>query len=81
MAHRVLLAPPLANRTKAALEPILCHLQKTIICQRRLETALKVHTLNLGELETTKESSQGDSIFENPGDPSAGKFHTTTHPT
>ena len=81
MAHRVLLVPPpdpLANCAKAALKPVLGHLQKTIICQTRLEASLEVHTLNLGELETTKESSQGNFTLENPGNPLAGEFHTTT---
>ena len=84
MAHCILLVlppDPLANRAKAALEPILGHLQKTIICQRRLEASSEVHTLDLGELETTKESSQGDSTLENLGNPLAGGFRTTTHPT
>src|SRR5258706_1895696 len=84
MAHRILLVPPpdpLANRAKAAFEPILCYLQKTIICQTRLETSLEVHTVDLGKLETTKESPQGDSILENSGNPLAGEFHTTTPPT
>ena len=84
MAHCILLVlppDPLANRAKAALEPILGHLQKTIICQRRLEASSEVHTLDLGELETTKESSQGDSTFENSGNPLACEFCTTTHPT
>ena len=81
MAHGILLVPPpdpLANRAKAALKSILCHLQKTVICQTRLETSLEVHTLDLDELETTKESFQGDSTLENSGNPLAGEFRTTT---
>ena len=81
MAHCILLVFPLADRAKAALEPILGHLQKAVICQTRLEASSEMHTLNFGELETTKESSQGDSTPENSGDPLAGKFRTTTHPT
>ena len=81
MAHRILLVPPpdpLANCAEAALKPILGHLQKTIIRQTRLETSLEVHTLDLGELETTKESSQGNTTIENSGNPLAGEFRTTT---
>jgi hypothetical protein len=81
MAHRILLVPPpdpLANCAKAALKPILNRLQKPIICQTRLEASLEVHTLDLGEPEATKESSQGDSILENSGNPLAGEFRTTT---
>ena len=77
MAHCVLfvLPPdPLANFAKAALKPTLCYLQKSMICQIRLEASSEVHTLDLGELETTKESSQGDSTTENPGNPLAGEF-------
>ena len=84
MAHRILLVlppGPFANRAKAALEPILSCLQKTIICQRGLEASSEVHTLDLGELETTKESPQGDPTLENSGYPLAGRFRTTTHPT
>ena len=80
MAHRILLVPPpdpLANCAKAALKPILGHLQKTIICQTRLEASLEVHTLDLGELETTKESSKGNSTVKNYENPLAGKFRTT----
>ena len=83
MAHSIFLVlppDPLANRAKAALEPILGHLQKTIICQTSLEASSEIHTLDLGELEPTKESPQGDSILENSGDPLAGRFRTTTHP-
>jgi hypothetical protein len=84
MAHRSLLVPPpdpLANCAKAALKPVPGHLQKPIICQTRLEPSLEVHSLDLVELETTKESSQGDSILENSGNPLAGEFRTTTLPT
>jgi hypothetical protein len=81
MAHRSLLVPPpdpLANCAKATLEPTLGHFQKPIICQTRLETSSEVHTLDLIELETTKEGSQGDSILENSVNPLAGKFRTST---
>ena len=81
MAHRILLILPLADRAKAALEPALGYLQKAVICQRRLEASSEMHTLDFGELETTKESSQSDSTLENSGDPLTGKFRTTTHPT
>ena len=84
MAHRVLfiLPPdPLANCAKAALKPTLCHLQKPIICSTRLEASSEVHTLDLGELETTKESSQSDSTVENSGNPLADKFRTAAQPT
>ena len=83
MAHGVLLVlppDPLASCAKAALKPILGHLQKTIVCQTRLEASLEVHTLDLGELETTKESSEGNSAIENSENPLAGKFRTTTQP-
>ena len=83
MAHRVLfiLPPdPLSNCAKAALKPTLSYLQKSMICQIRLEASSEVHTLDLGELETTKESFQGDSTIENPGNPLAGEFCTATQP-
>ena len=81
MAHRILLVlppDPLANCAKAALKPILGHLQETIVCQTRLETCWELHTLDLGELETTKESFQGNSTLENCENPLAGEFRTTT---
>ena len=81
MAHRILLVlppDPLAIPAKATLKPILGHLQKAVICQTRLEPSLEVHALDLGELETTKESFQGDSTLENSGNPLAGEFRTTT---
>ena len=81
MAHSILLVPPpdpLANCAKAALKSILGHLQKTVICQTRLETSLEVHTLDLGELETTKESFQGNTTLENSRNPLTGEFRTTT---
>jgi len=56
MAHRILLMhppDPLTDRAKAALKPILGFLQKSIIHQTRIEASLKLHTLDLGELETT----------------------------
>ena len=84
MAHRILLVPPpdpLTNCAKATLKPILGHLQKTIICQTRLEASLEVHTLGLGELETTKESFQGNTTLENSRNPLASKFRTTTQLT
>ena len=80
MAHRILLVrppDPLANCAEATLKSILSHLQKTVICQTRLETSLEVHALDLGELETTKESSQGDSTLENSRNPLACEFRTT----
>ena len=80
MAHRILLVPPphsLTDFAKAALKPILGRLQKSIICQTRPEASLEIHTLDLGELETTKEGFQGDSTIENSGNPLAGEFHTT----
>ena len=80
MAHCILLILPLADRAKAALEPVLGYLQKAVICQRRLEASSEMHTLDFGELETTKESSQGDSTLKNSGNPLAGEFRTTTHP-
>ena len=83
MAHRsppVLPPDPLANYAKAALKPILGHLKKPIICQTRLEASLEVHTLDLGELETTKEGPQGDPTIENSENPLAGEFRTTTQP-
>ena len=81
MAHRILLVSPrdpLAIRAKATLIPILCHLQKTVICQTRFKSSLEVHALDLGELETTKESIQGNSTLENSGNPLAGEFRTAT---
>ena len=81
MPHYILLVPPpdpLANCAKAALKSILGHLQKTVICQTRHEASLEVHTLDLGEFETTKESFQGNSTLENSGNPLAGKSRTTT---
>ena len=81
MAHRILLVlppDPLADCAKAALKPILFHLQETIVCQTRPEASLEVHTLDLGEFETTKESPEGDFTLENPGNPLAGEFRTTT---
>jgi hypothetical protein len=83
MAHRSLLVPPpdpLANCAKATLKPTLGHLQEPIICQTRLETSSEVHTLDLIELETTKEGFQGDSILENSVNPLTGKFRTSTKP-
>ena len=83
MAHCVffVLPPdPLSNCAKAALKPTLIHLQKPIICSTRLEAASEVYALDLCELETTKKSSQGDSTIENPGNPLAGEFRTTTKP-
>ena len=83
MAHRILLVlppHPLTSCAKAALKPIVGHLQKSIICQIRLEASLEVHTLDLGELETTKESLQGDSTLEGYENPLAGEFCTTTQP-
>ena len=80
MAHGILLVSPpdpLAIRAKATLIPILSHLQKTVICQTRLEASWEFHTLDLGELETTKESFQGNSITENSGNPLASEFRTT----
>ena len=82
MAHCILLVlppDPLPNWAEATLKPILDHLQKTVICQTRFEPSLEVHTLDLGELETTKESFQGNSTFENTGNPLAGEFRTATH--
>jgi hypothetical protein len=46
----------------------------------KARSLLEVHTLDLGELETTKESFQGDSILEGSGNPLAGEFCTTTQP-
>jgi len=83
MAHRILLVlppHPLTDCAKAALKPIVGHLEKSIICQTRLEASSKVHTLNLGELQTTKETSQGYSALESSGDPLAGRLRTTTQP-
>ena len=70
MAHRILLVlppDPLANCAEAALKPVLGHLQKTMICQTKLEASWKFRALDLGELETTKESFQGNFTLENPG--------------
>ena len=81
MAHRILLVLPpdsLTDFAKAALKPILGGLQKSIICQTRPEASSEIQTLELDELETTKESFQGDSTIENSWNPLAGKFHTTT---
>ena len=81
MAYRILLIlppDPLAIRAEATLKSILGHLQKTMICQTRLKTSLEVHTLDLSELETTKESFQGNFALENSGNPLAGEFRTTT---
>ena len=83
MAHRILLVLPphsLTGFAKAALKTILGRLQKSIICQTRPEASLEIHTLDLSELETTKESFQGDSTIENSWNPLAGKFRTTTRP-
>jgi hypothetical protein len=83
MAYHILLVlppDPVANCAKATLKSTLGYLQKPIICQTRLEASLEVHTLNLIELEMTKESSQGDPILENSVNPLAGKFCTTTEP-
>ena len=74
MAHRILLT----NCAKATLKPILGHLQKTMICQTKLEASWKFRALDLGVLETTKESFQGNFTLENPGNPLAGEFCTTT---
>ena len=81
MAYRILLIlppDPLAIRAEATLKSILGHLQKTIICQTRREASWELHSLDLGELETTKESFQGNSTLENSGNPLAGEFDTTT---
>ena len=81
MAHCILLIlppDPLAHCAKAAFKPILGHLQETVVCQTRLEASLEFHTLDLGKLETTKESFQGNSTLENSGSPLAGEFRTAT---
>ena len=81
MAHRIFLVlppDPLANCAKAALKPILFRLQETIVCQTKLEASWELHTLGLGEVETTKERLQGNFTLENSGDPLASKFRTTT---
>jgi len=83
MAYRILLVlppDPLTSRAKAAFKPIVGRLQKSIRCQIRLGASFEVHTLDLGELETTKESFQGDSTLEGSENPLAGKFCTTTEP-
>ena len=83
MAHCVLFVPPpgpLANCAKAALKPVLGDLKKPMICQKRLEASQEVHILDLGKLEATKESSQGDPVLENYGNPLAGELRTTTQP-
>jgi len=83
VAHCVLFVPPpdpLANCAKAALKPILGDLKKPMICQKRLEASYEVHILDLGKLEATKESSQGDPILENYGNPLTGELRTTTQP-
>jgi len=76
----LLVLPPysLTTCTKAALKPTLGLLQKAIIRQTGLEAARKVHALDLGQLETTNESVEGDSIFEHRGNPMTGEVGTTT---
>ena len=81
MAHGILLVlppNPLTDCAKATLKPILGHLQKTVICQTRREASWELHSLDLGELETTKESSQGNPTLKNSENPLAGEFRTTT---
>ena len=81
MAHGILLVPPpdpLAIHAKTTLKSILRHPKKPVICQTRLEASLEFHTLDLGKLETTKESFQGNSTLENSGSPLAGEFRTAT---
>jgi len=76
----LLVLPPysLTTCTKAALESILGLLQKAIIRKTGLEAAQKVHSLDLGQLETTNESNGGDSIFEHHGNPLAREVGTAT---
>jgi len=83
MAHRILLIhppDPLIDSAKAALKPILELLQKSIICQTRLEASLELHILDLGELETTNQSFQSNSTLEDSGNPLAGEFRPATQP-
>ena len=83
MAHRILLVlppHPLTSCAKTALKPTVGHLEKSIICQTRLEASLEAHTLDLGELQATKESSEGHSTNESSRNPLASKFHTTAQP-
>jgi len=83
MAHRILLIhppDPLTDRAKAALKPILDLLQKSIICQTRLEASLEFHPLDLGELETTNQSFQRNFTLEGSGNPLAGEFRPATQP-
>jgi len=83
MAHCILLVLPpypLTDCAKAALKAIVELLQKAIVCPTGLETAWKVHALDLSELETANESLQSDSILEDCEDPLAGKVGTTTAP-
>lgn len=83
MAYCILFVLPpdsLVHYAKAALKPIPDRLQKSIIRQTRREASVKIHTLDLGELETTQESFQGDSTIKNFENPLARKIHTTTLP-
>ena len=76
----LLVLPPysLTNCTKAAFKPILGLLQKAIIRQTGLEAARKVHARDLGQLETTNESAEGDPVFEHRENPLTGEVGTAT---
>jgi len=81
MPHCILLVLPpypLTDCAKAALKIIVGLLQKAIVCPTGLETAWKVHALDLGELETANESRQSNSILEDCENPLAGEVGTTT---
>ena len=81
MAHCVLLVLPpypLTDRAKATLKDVIDLLQKAIICEIQLKSTREINGLDLGELETTRERTQSDIIFEYYENPLAGKVSATT---
>jgi len=83
VAHRILLVPPpspLPIRAQAALKAIGSRLYKTVVGQKGLKAARKVHACDLHKLEWTNKGAQGDGVTEDCGNPLTRIGGTTKKP-
>jgi len=83
VAHRILLVlppSPLPIHAQAALKSIRIDLYKTVVSQKWLKAARKVHACDLRELEWTNKGSQGDGVTEDCSNPLTRIVGTTKQP-